>query len=276
MVRIGKINTLEVYKFVDFGAYLDGEQYGPILLPKKYMPEHIEIEDTIEVFVYLDSEDRLIATTENPKAQVGDFALLTAKDVNDFGAFMDWGLVKDLFVPFKEQKLKMQPGKDYWVYVYIDDKTERIVATAKIGRYLSQTEPQCTVGDEVEILIHSKTDLGYKVIVNNAYWGVIYANELFEPIEISQKRTGYVNAIREDNKLDIRLQKSGFAKVPDVQKNILNTLKQHNGFLPLHDKSTPEDIQNTLNMSKKTFKMAIGMLYKGGYITIEETGIRIV
>jgi len=276
MVTIGKINTLEVYKFVDFGAYLDGEQYGPILLPKKYMPEHIEIEDTIDVFVYLDSEDRLIATTESPKAMVGDFALLTAKDVNDFGAFMDWGLVKDLFVPFKEQKLKMQPGKDYWVYVYIDDKTERIVATAKIGRYLSQTEPQLSVGDEVEIRVHSKTDLGYKVIVNNAFWGVVYANEVFEPIKIAEVRTGFVNAIREDNKLDIRLQKSGFAKVPDVQKQILQALKQHNGFLPLHDKSTPDDIQDTLNMSKKTFKMAIGMLYKGGYITIEQNGIRIV
>ncbi|HPM12686.1 MAG TPA: S1-like domain-containing RNA-binding protein [Bacteroidales bacterium] len=276
MVTIGKINTLEVYKFVDFGAYLDGEQYGPILLPKKYMPEHIEIEDTIDVFVYLDSEDRLIATTESPKAMVGDFALLTVKDVNEYGAFLDWGLIKDLFVPFKEQKLKMDIGKQYWVYVYIDDKTERIVATAKIGRYLSQTEPQLSVGDEVEIRVHSKTDLGYKVIVNNAFWGVVYANEVFEPIEIAELRTGFVNAIREDNKLDIRLQKSGFAKVPDVQKQILQALKQHNGFLPLHDKSTPDDIQDTLNMSKKTFKMAIGMLYKGGYITIEQNGIRIV
>lgn len=276
MVTIGKINTLEVYKFVDFGAYLDGEQYGPILLPKKYMPEHIEIEDTIDVFVYLDSEDRLIATTESPKAMVGDFALLTVKDVNEYGAFLDWGLIKDLFVPFKEQKLKMDIGKQYWVYVYIDDKTERIVATAKIGRYLSQTEPQLSVGDEVEIRVHSKTDLGYKVIVNNAFWGVIYANEVFEPIQIAERRTGFVNAIRDDFKLDIRLQKSGFAKVSDVQKQILQALKQHNGFLPLQDKSSPEEIQNVLNMSKKTFKMAIGMLYKGGYITIEENGIRIV
>lgn len=276
MVTIGKTNTLEVYKFVDFGAYLDGEQYGPILLPKKYMPENIEVEDTVEVFVYLDSEDRLIATTETPKAQVGEFAFLLAKDVNEYGAFMDWGLLKDLFVPFKEQKLKIEVGKHYWVYVYIDDKTERIVATAKIGRYLSQQLPPFSIDDEVDVVIHSKTDLGYKVIVNNAYWGILYANEVFENLKTTENRKGFVHSIRDDFKLDIRLQKSGFQKITDVQKQILDTIKLHNGFLPLHDKSTPEEIQAMFAMSKKTFKMAIGTLYKGGYVTIENDGVRIV
>jgi hypothetical protein len=276
MVAIGKINTLEVYKFVDFGAYLDGEQYGPILLPKKYMPQGLEIEQTIEVFVYLDSEDRLIATTETPKAQVGDFAYLCVKDVNDYGAFLDWGLSKDLFVPYKEQKNKMIVGSYYWVYVYIDSKTERIVATSKIGRYISEQKPQYNIGDQVHIILHSQTDLGYKVIVDKSYWGILYANELFEPVEIAEQRVGYVHVVRDDNKLDIRLQKSGFKKMPDVQKKILTLLKQHNGFLPFHDKSSPQEIQTMFAMSKKTFKMAIGILYKGGYIHILENGISLV
>jgi uncharacterized protein len=276
MLQIGKINTLEVYKFVDFGVYLDGEQYGPILLPKRYVPEDIEVEDEIDVFIYLDSEDRIIATTETPKIKVGEFAFLKAKQVDDFGAFLDWGLMKDLFVPFREQKMKMIEGHNYWVYAFIDKQTDRIVGSAKVDRYLSKEEPQYEIGDEVTIQIHSQTDLGYKAIVDSAHWGVLYANEVFQDFTIGQTCKAYIKKVREDFKIDLSLQKLGYIKVDDVRQQILNVLKENNGFLGLHDKSPAEEVQQRLGISKKAYKMTIGALYKSGRIIIEENGIRLV
>jgi len=254
MLQLGKKNTLKVLRSVDFGFYLDAEDYDSVLLPIRYAPKDLKEGDEIEVFIYLDSEDRIIATTEEPLAEVGEFAYLKVKDMSKFGAFLDWGLPKDLFVPYREQ----------------------IAATAKIDRYLDKYNPPYTEGDEVSIQIHSKTDLGTKVIVDGLYWGIIYNNEIFEPLNIGDKKIAYIKNIREDLKLDISLSKVGYQnKISDIESTILSALEQNGGFLPLHDKSNPEEIKAQLAMSKKSFKIAVGGLYKAGKITIEENGIRL-
>lgn len=276
MLQLGKKNTLKVLRKVDFGFYLDGAEYDSILLPNRYAPEDLKEGDEIEVFIYLDSEDRIIATTETPLAEVGQFAYLTAKEVNKFGAFLDWGLPKDLFVPYREQKMRMASGKKYWVYVYVDADTDRIAASAKIDRFLDRYNPPYTEGDEVQIKIHSKTELGTKVIVDDLYWGIIYNNETFANLSIGETRIAYIKKIREDLKLDISLSKSGYQnKISDIETTILSALEAQNGFLPLHDKSSSEEIKEQLAMSKKSFKMAIGGLYKQGKIVIEDNGIRL-
>ncbi len=275
MLQIGKKNTLEVYKFVDFGVYLDGEQYGPILLPRRYVPENIEEGDEIEVFIYLDSEDRLLATTETPKVKVGEFAYLQATDTNDYGAFMDWGLPKDLFVPFRQQRQPMEIGNFYWIYCSLDPKTDRIVASAKIDSHLLETNPEFAEGAEVNVQIHSKTNLGYKAIIENNCWGVIFSNEVFENLTIGETRKAFIKTVREDGKIDLSLQRIGFVRFNDAQQKILDTLKAHNGFLPLHDKSDATEIQTILGMSKKTFKSAIGMLFKVKIIAIKDNGIEL-
>lgn len=275
MLQIGRKNTLEVYKFVDFGVYLDGEQYGPILLPRRYVPENIEEGDEIEVFIYLDSEDRLVATNETPKVQVGEFAYLQAKDTSDFGVFLDWGLPKDLFVPFRQQKQPMIVGNFYWIYCSLDPKTDRILASAKIDSHLLEINPEFDEGKEVTVQIHSKTDLGYKAIIENNCWGVIFANEVFETLEIGDVRKAFVKTVRDDGKIDLSLQRIGFVRFDDAQQKILDALKNANGFLPLHDKSEAQEIQNALGMSKKTFKSAIGMLFKTKVISIKENGVEL-
>ncbi|MBR5434985.1 MAG: GntR family transcriptional regulator [Bacteroidales bacterium] len=275
-MQLGKKNILKVLRKVDFGYYLDAEEYDSVLLPKRYAPENLQENDEIEVFIYLDSEDRIIATTETPLAEVGECAYLKAKEVNKYGAYLDWGLPKDLFVPYREQKMRMSAGKQYWVYLYIDQDTDRIAASAKIDKFLDRYNPPYSEGDEVSIQIHSKTDLGTKVIVDNLYWGIIYNNETFANLTIGETRIAYIKKIREDLKLDISLSKSGYQnKISDIETNILNALEAHNGFLPLHDKSSSDDIKEQLSMSKKSFKMAIGGLYKAGKISIEENGIRL-
>lgn len=276
MLQIGRKNTLEVYKFVDFGVYLDGEQYGPILLPKRYVPAEIEEGGEIEVFIYLDSEDRLVATTETPKVQVGEFAYLQVKDTSDFGAFLDWGLQKDLFVPFRQQKQPMTVGNFYWIYCSLDEKTQRIVASAKIDTFLHEINPECTEGSEVSIQIHSKTDLGYKAIIENNCWGLLFANEVFETLAIGSVRKAFIKTVRDDGKIDLSLQRIGFVRFNDAQQKILDALKAHAGFLPLHDKSDAAEIQAQLGMSKKTFKSAIGMLFKAQVITIKDSGIELI
>ena len=276
MLQLGKKNTLKVLRKVDFGFYLDGAEYDSILLPNRYAPKDLKEDDEIEVFIYLDSEDRIIATTETPLAEVGQFAYLTVKEVNKFGAFLDWGLPKDLFVPYREQKMRMQAGKKYWVYVYVDDDTDRIAASAKIDRFLDRYNPPYAEGDEVLIKIHSKTELGTKVIVDDLYWGIIYNNETFANLSVGETRIAYIKKIREDLKLDISLSKSGYRnKISDIESTILSALEAQNGFLPLHDKSSSEEIKEQLAMSKKSFKMAIGGLYKQGKIIIEDNGIRL-
>lgn len=275
-MQLGKKNTLTVLRKVDFGFYLDAQEYDSVLLPKRYAPENLQEGDEIEVFIYLDSEDRIIATTETPLAEIGDFAYLTVKEVNKFGAYLDWGLPKDLFVPYREQKLRMTAGKQYWVYVYLDKDTDRIAASAKIDKYLDQYNPPYYEGDEVSIQIHSKTDLGTKVIVDKMYWGIIYENEIFTNLTVGETRIGYIKKIREDLKLDISLSKSGYLnKISDIESTILEALNANNGFLPLHDKSSSDEIKEALNMSKKSFKMAIGGLYKSGKISLEDNGIRL-
>jgi predicted RNA-binding protein (virulence factor B family) len=276
MLQIGKKNTLEVYKFVDFGVYLDGEQYGPILLPRRYVPAEIEEGDEIEVFIYLDSEDRLVATTETPKVQVGEFAYLQAKDTNDFGAFLDWGLPKDLFVPFRQQKQPMAVGNFYWIYCSLDPKTERIVASSKIDSFVQEFNPEFAEGTEVTIQIYSKTDLGYKAIIENNCWGLLFANEVFETLAIGDVRKAFVKTVREDGKIDLSLQRIGLVRFDDAQQKILDALKVHNGFLPLHDKSDSAEIQAQFGMSKKTFKSAVGMLFKAKVIIIKDNGIELL
>jgi predicted RNA-binding protein (virulence factor B family) len=274
-VELGKFNQLEVVKTVDFGVYLDGHDDGEILLPTRYVPEGCKPGETLNVFIYLDNEERLIATTLKPRVQVGQFACLEVAWVNEFGAFLDWGLMKDLFCPFREQKMKMQKGRRYIIHAHLDDESYRIMASAKVERYLSKEVPPYKPGQEVPVMIWQKTDLGYKVIVDNKYSGLVYQNEIFAPVEIGEQLTAYVKQVRPDGKIDLSLQKYGAAKVGDFSTHFLDYLKQHDGFTPLGDKSAAEDIYDTFGVSKKTFKKTVGELYKKRLIVIEEGGIRI-
>ncbi len=275
MTEIGKINNLKILREVDFGVYLDGEDYGEILMPKKYLPENYKIDDFIEAFVYLDSEDRIIATTEKPYAKVGEFAFLKVIAVNSFGAFLDWGLLKDLLVPFNQQKIKMEEGQFYIVYIYLDEKSERIVASSKLDKFLDKQPPDFQEGQEVNLMICNKTNIGYKAIVNNTHWGVIYKNEVFQTLTKGQKTKGYIKKIREDNKIDLNLYKQGYEKVDDSLNKILNILKDHDGFISITDKSSPETIYEMFGLSKKTYKKIIGSLYKKRLILIEKNGIKL-
>ena len=274
MVAIGDYNDLEIIKQVDFGVYLDSED-GEILLPAKYLPAQYQLGDRIRVFVYRDSEDRIIATTLEPKAKVGDFAALPVKDATNYGAFLDWGLEKDLFVPFSNQRDKMQPGRTYLVYLYLDENSDRIVATAKYEKYLRQDTPQLSEGQEVDLLVAGFSDLGIKVIINNQYLGMLYKNEVFRPLSVGEKTRGYIRKIREDHKIDVSLQKAGYEEVSDAADLVLDKLKAAGGKLALSDKSSPEEIYAALGMSKKTFKKAIGSLYREGKITLSEASIQV-
>ncbi len=276
MVEIGKINTLRIVKEVDFGLYLDGGEDGEILIPKRYVPEGVVVDETIDVFIYLDSEDRLIATTEKPYATIGQFAFLKVVAVNQVGAFMDWGLMKDLMVPFREQNQKMEEGKSYMVYVYLDHESRRIVASAKIEKHLNNYPVEYEVGEEVDLTIFAWTELGYKAIVDDASSGVIYKNEVFETLKIGQKLKGYIKKVREDEKLDLMLQKPGVERFDEFTQLVYDYLKDHNGSMPVTDKSSPEVIYQTFKISKKNFKKAIGALYKKRLILIEKEGVKLV
>jgi predicted RNA-binding protein (virulence factor B family) len=276
MVDIGNLNTLKVVKEVDFGVYLDGEEFGKILLPKNDVPANCKIDDELNVFIYTDSEDRIIATTRTPKAMVGDFAYLKVIAVNDFGAFLDWGLNKDLLVPFHEQQFRMKEGESYIVKVYLDEKTERIAATSYLDSFLDLFTAEYYEGQEVELMICKKTDLGYNAIINNSHWGLLYDKEIFRTINIGQKVQGYIKKVREDGKIDLTLNKSGYEKIDDISQKILDILKEQGGFILISDKSSPEIIYDMFGESKKTYKKAIGSLYKKHLILIGDEGIRIV
>ncbi|MDM8160677.1 S1-like domain-containing RNA-binding protein [Labilibaculum sp. K2S] len=277
MSIIGQFASLKVAKIVDFGVYLQGEDESLILLPTRYVPPKTQLDDTIKVFIYRDSENRIIATTLIPYATVGEFAYLKVKTVNNLGAFLDWGIAKDLFVPFSEQKDNMQVGYSYLIFVYLDNASGRIVGTAKIENVLRDVETSYAEGDEVEILIGRRNDLGYQVLISNDALGMLYQNEIFEPVRCGDVRKAYIKKIRPDGKIDISLQKQGYEnKIPDSGEQILSQLKKEDGFLPLNDKSSPEDIYHLLNMSKKNFKKAVGLLYKQKLITIEDSGIFLV
>jgi len=274
---IGQYAELKVAKLVDFGVFLEGEDEALILLPNQYVPAKTQIDDTIKVFIYRDSEDRIIATTLTPKAIAGEFAVMKVKSVTNIGAFLDWGLAKDLLVPFSEQRDKLQEGLSYLVFVYIDESTGRIVATAKIEKILKDVELSYNEGDEVDILVGKKGDLGFQVLINDDALGIIYKNEIFGHLKTGDKRKAYIKKLRPDGKIDISLQQQGYQnEVPKSGQQILDMLKDEEGFLPLNDKSSPDDIYYTLKMSKKNFKKAIGLLYKQKLITIEDAGIYLV
>lgn len=272
-IELGKFNTLKVVKEVDFGMYLDGGEEGEILLPMRYVPDDCQPGDELNVFIYLDNEERLVATTLTPLVQVGQFACLEVAWVNQYGAFLNWGLMKDLFVPFSEQKMKMQVGKKYVIHAHLDDESYRIVASAKVDRYLSKETAAYEPGQEVDILIWQKTDLGFKAIIENRYSGLLYESEIFQPLHTGMTMKAYVKQVREDGKIDLILQKPGQGKVEDFSKTLLEHIREHGGRTTLNDKSPAEDIYETFGVSKKTFKKAVGDLYKKHLILLQEDGI---
>ena len=277
MLRLGDYNTLRIKKRTEYGLYLDGGDEGNILLPNRYVTRDMHIGDELEVFIYLDQDERTIATTEHPIAKVGEFAYLECAWTNEYGAFLKWGLMKDLFCPFKEQKMRMIQGKKYLIYCYIDRITYRIVASAKLEKFLSKERPPYQSGDSVEAIIQQKTDLGMKAIVDQRYSGLIFQNEIFQPLHTGDRVTAFVKQVREDGKIDLKLQKYfGKKRITDFSEQLLNYLQvQPDGFCPLHDKSDAEDIYNTFGVSKKTFKRGVGDLFKHHYITIEDNGVRL-
>ncbi|GAA6204036.1 MULTISPECIES: S1-like domain-containing RNA-binding protein [Thalassotalea] len=275
MATIGQYNTLSVIAIMANGAYLDAGELGEILLPNRYLPENCQIDDQIKVFIYVDSADRLIATTETPFAQLGEFASLKVSQVNKMGAFLDWGLPKDLLAPYNEQHSKMETGKYYLVHIYLDKNTERLVASSKIDRFLDIWPAEYQKWDKVDLIIGGKTDLGFKAIINNRHWGLLYDNEIFQPLRIGKKVTGYIKNIREDGRIDLSLSRPGEGKVNDFSDKLLAHIAEQGGFSPLHDKSSPELIKRTLGVSKKTFKSTVGNLLKKGKIIIEKDGIRL-
>ena len=275
MAKIGQFNKLRVVKKLDFGIYLDGDSHGEILMPKQYVPENCNPEDEIDCFIYLDSEDRIIATTLTPFAKVGEFAYLEVVSVSAIGAFLKWGLPKDLFVPFREQKQKMEVGRFYLVYLYLDEDTNRIAASAKLEQFLLDVPPEYSVGQEVDLLIYHKTDLGYKAIINTEHLGVLYKNEVFQELRPGQKIKGYINKIREDKKIDLALQKPGFEKIDSLTDVILKKIAENNGFLEVLYKSEAGKIYELFGVSKKTFKKGICALYKEKLIDLNDKGIRL-
>lgn len=272
-IELGKFNRLEVVKQVDFGMYLDGGDEGEILLPARYVPEGCEVGDWLNVFLYLDNEERLIATTLTPLVQVGQFACLEVAWINQYGAFLNWGLMKDLFVPFSEQKMKMEVGRKYVVHAHLDEESYRIVASAKVDRYLSKEKPDYQTGEEVSILIWQKTDLGFKAIIENEFAGLLYDSEIFQTLRTGDTLTAFIKQVREDGKIDLVLQKPGFERIEDFSKTLFDHIREHGGRLNLNDKSPAEEIYDVFGVSKKTFKKAVGDLYKKRLIVLNEDGI---
>lgn len=275
MAEIGKINRLKIKKQVDFGVYLDGDGQE-ILLPKRYVPEGAQPGDELSVFLYHDNEGRLIATTDKPYAQVGEFQYMEVKSVNQVGAFLEWGIMKDLLVPYKEQNGRMREGGWYLVYVRLDEKSGRIMASARINKFLNNVPPEYDQNESVDLIVADETDIGYKVIINNRHWGMVYRNEVFQRLEKGEHLRGYVKEVRDDDKIDVSLTPLGYQKVEGISAIILDSLKAQGGFLAVHDKSNPDLIYSLFRCSKKSFKQAIGSLYKQQLITIERDGIRLV
>lgn len=273
MPEIGKINTLRVVKTVDFGVYLDGEALGEILLPKRYVPEGCQPGDSVEVFLYHDSEDRLIATTQRPYAVVGELALLKVVAVNNFGAFLDWGLPKDLLVPFSEQQQRMKEGGLYTVYVYLDPTGRRIAASSRLKKFPAAPPTVFEKGQPVDLQISDRTDMGYNAIIDRRFRGVLYHNEVFQKLRRGQRIRGFIKNVRSDGKIDLSLEKPGYEKVLDQSENIMAVIQSHGGFLDVTDKTSADRINSLFGISKKTFKKAIGALYKAHRISLEKDGI---
>lgn len=273
MAKIGRKNLLEVVRLEPQGAYLQGGWLGDILLPKRYVPADCEPGDPLSVFVYLDSEDRYIATTHTPIAQVGEVAFLKCIAVNNIGAFFDWGLPKDLLVPFNQQHISLKEDQSYLVYLYSDPETHRIAASTKLNKFIETNSEQYKQGDEVVLHINARTDIGYSAVINHDTWGVIFYSDVVKPLKTGQKVNGFIKRIRDDGKIDLSLHAPGFAKIDALAEKIMGLLQKNNGFLALSDKSLPEEIHQQLSASKKSFKTAIGTLYKKQKIRIEKDGI---
>ncbi|MGP0172758.1 CvfB family protein [Pseudomonas sp. NCHU5208] len=278
MALIGRMNSLQVVKHTDFGLYLDGGADGEILLPKRYVPKDTpsEVDDWLNVFLYLDSEDKLIATTQKPKIQLGEFASLKVVDINRIGLFLDWGLAKDLLLPHSEEKRPLQLGDYCVVYLYLDKRTRRLTATARLDRYLDQTPAQYQVGQEVDLLIVERTDLGFKAIINGKHWGLIHKNELFKFVRSGMREKGYIKELRADGKISLSLQPIGREAATGLAEQILERLREQGGVLALSDKSPPEAITAEFRVSKGNFKKAIGGLYKEGRIRIHDDRIELL
>ncbi len=275
MINIGKINKLKVVKQQGANVYLGNGLSGNVLLADRKLPANCDVGDTLDVFVYVDSEGHLAATAKKPLAQVGDIAWLKVVSLNYVGAFLDWGLPKDLLVPFSEQYHEMEVGRSYLVKVFLDEQN-RIAATTKIDKLLSDESSDYEVGQKVSLIIADKSDLGVKAIINNSHWGMLYENELFQPVRKGQKLEGYIKQIREDHKIDLSLHQPGYGKVVSLTDRIIAKLKANDGVLMLSDKSPPEAIYAAFGVSKKVFKQAIGALYKQQLITIDKSGIKLV
>ncbi|MBF0559290.1 MAG: GntR family transcriptional regulator [Nitrospirae bacterium] len=273
-LEIGKFNDLTVKKETAIGVYLDSDA-GDILLPRKYVPGGAGVGDVVNVFVYCDSEDRLVATTLKPAALVGECAWLKVVALSRAGAFLDWGIQKDLLVPYSEQSVKMEVGNKYIVRIFLDERTQRIAATTKIGRFMEKENTGLREGESASLLIYRFTDYGIKVIINNRCFGLLYENEVFEKLHVGDKVEGHIRRIRPDGKIDVVLGKTGTEGIEDAKVAIMRALKEHRGFLPMGDFSAPEHIREMLHMSKKTFKKAVGGLYKNELIEIKEDGIKL-
>jgi predicted RNA-binding protein (virulence factor B family) len=276
MTETGRFNKLRVISKSDSGVYLDGKELGEIFMPRSYAPQGCNTGDLVDVFIFFDSADHLIATTRRPYAIVGEFALLKVAAVNPVGAFFDWGLQKDLLVPFSEQKQRMEEGKYYIVFIYLDDRTGRIVASSKLNKFLDKGPVEFREGQGVELFICDRTELGYKAIINNSRRGVLYKNEVFQALKTGQHIAGFIKKVRDDGKIDLCLQKPGHEKIDGVSEKIIDELKAKGGFIPVTDKSPPEVISALFGISKKTYKKAVGALYKKRLVAIESDGITLV
>ncbi|UFQ98876.1 S1 RNA-binding domain-containing protein [Pseudomonas wenzhouensis] len=278
MAVIGRMNSLQVVKHTDFGLYLDGGADGEILLPKRYIPKDTpsEVEDWLNVFIYLDSEDKLIATTLKPKIQLGEFASLKVVDINRVGLFFDWGLPKDLLLPHSEEKRPLQIGDYCVVYLYLDKRTRRLTATARLDRHLDKVPANYQVGQEVDLLVVERTDLGFKAIIDGKHWGLIHKNELFKFIRSGMREKGYIKELRADGKISLSLQPIGHEAASGLAEQIIERLRAHGGVLALGDKSPPELVAEHFRVSKGNFKKAIGGLYKQGLIRIHDDRIELL
>jgi Uncharacterized protein conserved in bacteria len=274
-IKVGEYNILKVARAFDFGLYL-GEGKDVVLLPKRFVPPGVQVGDELKVFVYHDSENRLIATTQQPRGVVGDIVYLPVVSVTNQGAFMDWGLMKDIFVPKSKQLEGMRLGGHYLVKIYLDEQTGRVAASEKIEHYLSNERLTVKEQDAVDLLVYRRTDIGYVVIINNLHTGVLHFNDIYQEIQVGERMKGYIKNIREENKIDVGLGKMGYQRVEDEAGKVLRLLQENNGYLPYNDKSSPEDIYSFFGMSKKTFKMTTGNLYKNRKIIFTQTGIKLV
>ena len=276
MIEIGQSYDLDVVKIVDFGVYLDAEDVGEVLLPRKHVPDELSVGDSVHVFLYLDSEDRPVATTQQPKVKVGEFAYLKVLDNSKVGAFLDWGLDKDVLAPFAEQHRPMEVGHSYIVYLYLDKVDGRIIASSKIDKFLDDERPHSFKPQQkVDLLIANTTELGFKAIINNSHWGVLYKNDVFQRLSFGQSKKGFIKHVRPDGKIDLTLQ-GGKETRDKYAKIILIYLQKQNGFAPVHDKSDPQLISRLFGMSKSAFKKAIGGLYKQRIISIDKDGIHLI